>query len=204
MRGILADINAEGILTRLRFIWLSSTWRELWLGLDLSVAHFATLGLAFDAPDPIIWRTCQREQLVLITGNRNDDVPDSLEATIRNENQPDSLPVFTIVNTNRVLQDRLYAETVAERLLEKLIAIDDFRGVGRVGCGAGTGDVPSDHRIRSLARLSSRRSSFSVRSSRPALICRSEARRVTKRSTIEERNAKDKASTLPARASRNS
>jgi hypothetical protein len=61
MRGILADINAEGILTRLRFIWLSSTWRELWLGLDLSVADFVTLGLPFDAPDPIIWRTCQRD-----------------------------------------------------------------------------------------------------------------------------------------------
>ncbi len=28
--------------------------------------------------------------------------------------------------------DRLYAESVAERLLEKLIAIDDFRGAGRI------------------------------------------------------------------------
>jgi hypothetical protein len=132
MRGILADINAEGILTRLRSIWLSTTRREPWLGLDLSVADFTTLGLPLDAPDPIIWRTCQREQLVLITGNRNDDVPDSLEATIRNENQPDSLPVITIGDTNRVLRARLYAERVAERLLEKLIAIDGFRGAGRL------------------------------------------------------------------------
>jgi hypothetical protein len=31
-----------------------------------------------------------------------------------------------------VLQDRQYAHTVAERLLEKLIAIDDFRGTGRI------------------------------------------------------------------------
>ena len=51
---------------------------------------------------------------------------------IRSENQPDSLPVVTIANSNRVLQDRFYAETVAERLLEKLIAIDDFRGAGRI------------------------------------------------------------------------
>ena len=68
----------------------------------------------------------------MITGNRNDDGPDSLEATIRNENQPDSLPVITIADTDRVLQDRPYAHTVAERLLEKLIAIDDFRGTGRI------------------------------------------------------------------------
>ena len=54
------------------------------------------------------------------------------EAVIQNENQPDSLPVVTIADANRVLQDRLYAEKVAERLLEKLIAIDDFRGAGRI------------------------------------------------------------------------
>jgi hypothetical protein len=67
-----------------------------------------------------------------VTGNRNDDGPDSLEATIRNENQPDSLPVITIANTERVLKHRQYAHTVAERVLEKLIAIDDFRGTGRI------------------------------------------------------------------------
>jgi hypothetical protein len=55
-----------------------------------------------------------------------------LEATIRNENQPDSLPVITIGDTNGVLRDRLSAKRVAERLLEKLIAIDDFRGAGRL------------------------------------------------------------------------
>jgi hypothetical protein len=132
MRGIRADINAEGILTSLRFIWLSATWRELWLGLDLSVEDFTTLGLPFDAPDSIIWRTCQREQLVLITGNCNDDAPDSLEATIRNEYQPDSLPVITIADTNRVLRDRLYAEKVAERLLDYLMRIDEVRGTGRI------------------------------------------------------------------------
>ena len=50
----------------------------------------------------------------MITGNRNDESPDSLEATIRNENQPDSLPVITIADSDRVLRDRLYAEKVAD------------------------------------------------------------------------------------------
>jgi len=49
----------------------------------------------------------------LIAGNRNDDGPDSLEAVIRDENQPDSLPVVTIANPDRMLNDRLYAEEVA-------------------------------------------------------------------------------------------
>lgn len=44
----------------------------------------------------------------------------------------DSLPIVTIANPDRVLRDRVYAETVAEQLLEKLIAIDDFRGAGRL------------------------------------------------------------------------
>jgi hypothetical protein len=93
---------------------------------------FRTLALPLDAPDSIIWRTCQREQLVLITENRNKRGLDSLEATIQNENQPDSLPVITIANTDRVLQDRLCAEKVAERLLDYLMRIDEVRGTGRI------------------------------------------------------------------------
>ena len=104
-------------------------WRN---DLGLVVEVFPTLGLAYNAPDAVIWRTCQREELVLITGNRNKRGPDSLEAVIQNENQPDSLPVVTIADSNRILQDRPYAHLVAERLLEKLVAIDEFRRTGRI------------------------------------------------------------------------
>ena len=68
----------------------------------------------------------------MITANRDDDGPDSLESVIWSENQPDSLPVVTVADPDCVLRDRLYAEMVAERLLEKLIAVDDFRGTGRI------------------------------------------------------------------------
>jgi hypothetical protein len=68
----------------------------------------------------------------LIIENRNKRGSESLEATIQNENQPDSLPAITIANTERVLRDRHYAETVAERLLAYLMRIDDFRGTGRI------------------------------------------------------------------------
>ncbi len=64
--------------------------------------------------------------------NRNQRGPDSLEAVIRAENQPDSLPVMTIGDADRVLEDRLYAEKVAERLLDYLMRIDELRGTGRL------------------------------------------------------------------------
>ena len=92
---------------------------------------FPTLGLSFDAPDALIWRTCQSEELVLITGNRN-SAARFFAGVIQNENGPDSLPVVTIANVSRVLRDRSYAEKVAERLLDYLMRIDDFRGAGRI------------------------------------------------------------------------
>jgi hypothetical protein len=132
MRGILADINAGKHVKAIISIWASDTWREIWNHLGLSVTSFPALGLGYNSPDTLIWRTCQSENLVLITGNRNDNGPDSLESVIRDDNLPESLPVFTIADPDRVLRDRLYTEKVAERLLEYLFAIDDFRGAGRI------------------------------------------------------------------------
>ena len=132
MKGILADINIGKQRKAILAVWVSDAWRELWMGLGLSVVSFPGLSLPYNASDALIWRTCQREGLVLITGNRNDDGADSLEATIRNENQPDSLPVITIADQDRVLQDRLYAEKVAESLLDFLLRIDQVRGAGRL------------------------------------------------------------------------
>ena len=132
MRGILADINVGAQRDALLSIWASESWHDVWNGLGLAVLSFRSLGLGYDSPDTVIWRTCQSEQVVLVTGNRNDDGPDSLEAVIRNENRADNLPVFTIADTDRVFRDRLYAERVAERLLDYLMRIDEVRGTGRL------------------------------------------------------------------------
>jgi hypothetical protein len=132
MRGILADINVGRQRDAILAIWVSDGWRDLWSGLGLVVENFPGLGLSHDASDAVIWRTCQREGLVLVTGNRNRRGPDSLEAVIRDENQPDSLPVITIADADRVLRDRLYAERVAEGLLDYLMRIEEVRGVGRL------------------------------------------------------------------------
>jgi hypothetical protein len=77
MRGILADNDVKGFLGIIQSIWLSETWRGLWNDLGLSVESFSTMGLSHDSSDALIWRTCQKEKLVLITANRNLDGPDS-------------------------------------------------------------------------------------------------------------------------------
>jgi hypothetical protein len=68
----------------------------------------------------------------LITANRHDEGPDSLESTIRDLNEPLSLPVFTIADPGLVLASRDYAERVALQVLEFLLELDNFRGVGRL------------------------------------------------------------------------
>jgi hypothetical protein len=132
MRGILADVNIGKHRKAILKIWTSEAWRDLWDPLGLPFHRFARLGLPDRTPDSLVWRARQRGQLVLVTANRNQDRPDSQEATIRNENQPDSLPVVTIANAQRVLRDRDYAERVAVSILDYLIRIDEFRGTGRL------------------------------------------------------------------------
>ncbi len=132
MRGILADVNIEGILVHLGRIWLSDTWRDFWLDLGISIESFESLGLNLDSPDGTVWRACQDHALILITANRNADGPASLEMVIRAENQPESLPVITLADARRVLRDNAYAEKTAEQILDYLMRVDQVRGAGRL------------------------------------------------------------------------
>ena len=132
MKKILADNDVEGHLATLAHFWSDEPWHALWSELGWSIETFASLGLNRDASDAEIWAVCQARGIVLATGNRNAESPVSLEATIRRDNQPDSLPVLTIANPRRILSDRDYAEGVALRLLEVLMDVESFRGCGRV------------------------------------------------------------------------
>lgn len=132
MQAILSDVNMEGQVRRLVQFLEGPEWREFWEALGLSLLTFADLGLSEKSPDSLIWRTCQERGVILITANRNNEGPDSLEATIRAENSPDSLPVFTVANQEELLTSRDYLERVAARLMEYLIDIDQVRGTGRL------------------------------------------------------------------------
>jgi len=107
-------------------------WGEFWDLLGLALKQFEDVGLSRSSSDSEIWRTCQSEQLILITDNRNHASPDSLEATIRQYNEPNSLPVFTIGDFDKFRTRRQYAERVLERLYDYLMRIDEVRGTGRL------------------------------------------------------------------------
>ena len=132
MAGIVPDNDLEGQFESLLQRLTSETWGEEWGYLGVTVYSLETLGLARDSSDREIWEVCQKQQVVLITGNRNDDGPDSLESTIRQNNTPESLPVFTLANAARMQHDRSYAERVVERLLEYLFDLEKCRGTGRL------------------------------------------------------------------------
>jgi hypothetical protein len=132
MPGIMADNDIQGQFEGLLTLFLSETWRELWAGLGFTVETFESLELPRNAPDLVLWQTCQARQVVLITGNRNREGADSLEAAIQTLNQAGSLPVITLADPERCRTSRAYAERVAERLLEYLLHLDDYLGAGRL------------------------------------------------------------------------
>jgi hypothetical protein len=132
VKGILADANIGGPIEALVHQMQSSTWIEVWTALGLEFKRFEDLGLSPDSSDLLIWQTCQAEQLILITDNRNKKSADSLEATIQQYNQPDSLPVLTISSMAAFGNNRTYAEKVLEHLYDYLLRIDELRGTGRL------------------------------------------------------------------------
>jgi len=125
---ILLDhhMKKQGVL-----LW--ATMRNVgWLGLlDLPVQTFQDVGLPIDTSDREVWRFAQKKQLVLLTGNRNNDGADSLEQTIRDENTRTSLPVITISVIGRMEEQR-YREQCAERLVDIILNIENYLGVGRI------------------------------------------------------------------------
>lgn len=132
MLRLMADNDVVGHVDRLGFLCQTPQWVEFWRYLGCVVCSFENLGLAADASDAEIWRACQANQVILITGNRSAKSPDSLDATIHEENDAHCLPVLTLSNRDRVLHDREYAEAVVERLLEVLLEVEQLRGTGRL------------------------------------------------------------------------
>lgn len=119
-------MKKQGIL-----LW-ATMGSEGWLKLlDIPMLNFTDVGLPIDSSDRDVWRFAQEKQLILLTGNRNKDGEDSLEQTIRNENTPTALPVITISVIDR-LEERVYREQCAERLVEIILDIENNLGVGRI------------------------------------------------------------------------
>jgi hypothetical protein len=132
MRGLLADADCVGQVMLLSGLMEDDSRRELWESLRLQVFTLAELGLPLDAPDRLIWERCCREELVLITANRNAEGPDALQRVIAEAAVPSGFPVITISDTYRVAHERRYAQRAADKLLEYLFDMDNLRGAQRL------------------------------------------------------------------------
>ncbi len=132
MKGILADNNVIGQVAYLAQMMQAEGWADYWKQLGLVLLQFDDVGLAATATDLEIWQRCQADELILITDNRNDESPDSLNAAIRNFNMSRSLPVFTIADLDKFGASRAYEERVVVALYDYLLRIDEVRGTGRL------------------------------------------------------------------------
>jgi hypothetical protein len=132
MPAIMADHDIEGQMQVLLRLLTSAEWHALWTDLAVRVESFASLGVPINIPDSTLWQLCQTQQIILITGNRNEEGPASLEATIQQANTLTSLPVLTLSEPQRMLSSRAYAHRVVERLVEYLIDVENLRGTGRL------------------------------------------------------------------------
>ena len=100
------------------------------MGCDLE--SFERSGIAPDTSDTRLWELCQTHEIVLLTGNRNAEGADSLEAAIASLGTARSLPVITIGDPDRLLRDLNYAQRVAAQVLEHLLDLENLRWTGRL------------------------------------------------------------------------
>jgi len=132
VKGLVADANIQGQVEHLVQRMQADAWGDFWQALGLALCRFEDVGLSQSSTDLEVWDICQAKQLVLITDNRNLDSEDSLEATIRRNNKPQFLPVFTIADMTEFRTNSSYVERVVEALYDYLLRIDDVRGTGRL------------------------------------------------------------------------
>lgn len=128
MISLLADHNIEG---QAALLW-STLHTEGWLDIiPMRLVRFVDANIAHDSPDRLIWHVSQDQQMLLLTANRNMQDADSLEQTIREDNQVTSLPVITVSDVDRMVEAS-YREQCAARLAEIVIYLDNYLGAGRL------------------------------------------------------------------------
>lgn len=125
---VLVDLNIEGQALVLWGAMGAGGWADL---VPIRMVTLADVGLPLDSSDRDVWRFAQANSMILLSDNRNMQGRDSLEQTIREENTLTSLPVLTIGSAAR-LDAKAYRERVMVRLIEIVLALDDYRGAGRI------------------------------------------------------------------------
>jgi len=127
--NFLIDYN----LQKYAAILLGKIANDGWLDMiPLSFIFFQDIQLPTDSNDRVVWRLAQQNRVILLTANRNMKGEDSLEQVIREDNTPDSLPVITIGNLDRFSKEASYRSRCADRIIEIVLDIENYMGVGRI------------------------------------------------------------------------
>lgn len=127
--NFLVDHNLGGHAEILLGNIASQGWLELF---PIRFVTFKEMNLSIDSSDRIVWRLAQTNQMILLTANRSMKGEDSLEQVLREENKADSFPVITIADADRLLVDRVYRNHCVDSILEILLDIEIWMGVGRL------------------------------------------------------------------------
>ncbi len=125
----LIDHNLEGHGLLLSGLIASLGWLDL---LPIRFVTFTEVELPTASNDRVVWQFAQAKQMILLTANRSMKGNNSLERVIREENTSTSLPVITIGDADRVLNDPDYRNRCVDRLIEIVLDIDDYRGSMRL------------------------------------------------------------------------
>ena len=125
----LIDHNLKGHALVLFGAIASQGW------LDIAPVQFVTfdqVNLSINSDDRVVWRLAQANQMILLTANRSMKGKDSLEQVMREENTSESLPVITVSNADRLLNDSEYRGRCIESLIEIVLDIDTYLGARRI------------------------------------------------------------------------
>jgi hypothetical protein len=125
----LIDHNLKGHALVFFGAIASQGWLDI---LPIRFVTFAEIELSIDSNDRVVWRLAQKNHLILLTANRSMKGKDSLEQVMREESIPTSLPVITVSNSERLLNDSEYRGRCVESLIEIVLDIDSYRGARRI------------------------------------------------------------------------
>lgn len=123
MKGLLADANVAGQQRRIVDLLNRSGLLEILAELGTEFALLSDIGLPHDIDDRTLWERCQREGWVLLTDNRNDDGPTSLQATLVDAWTPGMLPILTLADKQQFDRRAAYRERVAADVADILFGL---------------------------------------------------------------------------------
>lgn len=125
----LVDHNLEGHALLLSGSITNQGWQDL---CQIRFVLLKEVLLPINSSDKVVWQFAQANQMILLTANRRMKGENSLEQVLREENTPTSLPVVTIGNADRVLNDPTYRDLCVNRLLEIVLYTENYIGTRRI------------------------------------------------------------------------